>query len=366
MKPIKVLFIHGGTLEKAGTEAYMMSVFRNVDPQHIHIDFLVFGYKEGAYDKEVLSRGSRIFKVPMSLHELRTHHYEFRTLKATLEAEAYDIAHAHMNALNYHVLKFMKRLGIKQRISHSHGSRHFVTSRLLIAYKERIKGKIKDVATVLIACSQAAGEFLYGETPYILINNGVDTARFAYNPAVRDALRHELQLQDALVLGHVGRFNFQKNHRFLIDIFQKIHDQYPQTVLMLVGGGELEADMHRQIAEYQLEEAVLFMGIREDIPDLLQVMDHFLMPSLFEGLPYVLIEAQTAGLQCFAADTIDRQSKLTDLFYFLPLTSPESWVQTVCSHLYYQRKNQAETIAYAGFAEADNVKTLVAIYEEIM
>ncbi len=355
----KILFVHGGILQKAGTETYMMSVFRNIDASKYTIDFLVFGEAEGAYDHEVLTKGSKIFRLPTSPSILTS----FSKIKKQLKDEGYDIVHSHMNALNAPVLNFFKKLGVPVLISHSHGSKHFVENKVLIAIKERMKLKIVSITPYLIACSKAAGDFLYGNVPYTIINNGVDTELYDYNESARLEIRRTLGLEDKIIFSHIGRFNFQKNHKFLIDVFSKIVGQLPNAHLVLVGDGELKQDIINQIRSLNISDKVTLLGVRDDIPNLLQGFDVFLMPSVFEGLPFVLVEAQASGLQCFAADTIDSNSKLLDTFHFLPLNCSESWSNYIINNLDTKRVSTKETLNRLGFDVYENVKTMEKIYD---
>lgn len=363
MEKTKILFVHGGTLKKAGTETFMMSVFRNIDKSKFHIDFLVFGETPGDYDQEVIEAGAKIFRFPLKISNL-LHPTHLRTLNKSIQFESYDIVHAHMNALNYPILKHFKKMGIKTLISHSHGSKHFVENKLLITLKERWKRKIPSVTTHLLACSKAAGDFLYESTPYELINNGVDTTKYQYNPMIRKAYRESMNLDNKFIYGHIGRFNFQKNHKFLIDVFRHIKNLDDKAHLILVGEGELEKEIVSQINNLGLQEHVTLLGVRDDIPELLQMMDGFIMPSVFEGLPYVLVEAQASGLQCFAADTIDSQSKILNSFFFLPLDCPQNWAQFVILNRKPDHIQSRDILIDKGFDVYENVRNLESYYKK--
>ena len=185
---IKVLFVHGGTLEKAGTERYMMNVLNHAQSHDIHIDFLVFGTKDSYYDEEVLMRGSKIYRVPYQFSDFTRPHLSIRKIKSMIKKENYDIVHSHMNALNYRVIKEMKKLGIKYSISHSHATRHFAENSHLISFLDQEKPKIADEANILLACSNEAGEFLYGNKNFIVLHNGIDLHSFGYSKKIRNAL----------------------------------------------------------------------------------------------------------------------------------------------------------------------------------
>lgn len=366
MTAIKILFVHGGTLSKAGTEAYMMSVFRNVDPSQIHIDFLVFGQAHGYYDQEVLSQGSKIYRLPMTPSQFLHGKPTIRQLKNKIIAEHYDIVHSHMNALNPHILKYMKKLGIRVRISHSHGSAHFIKNKLAIAYKEQLKKKIPKYATDLLACSEEAGDFMYGNHPYTINNNAIDTLAFTYNETKRNAIRQELGISDKLVFGNVARFNFIKNPLFLLDVFALLKKDLDHAVLVMVGDGEMHQQIEDKIVEYGLQDSVLILGMRDDVERLYLAFDHFLFPSVSEGFAYVLVEAQTSGLQCFSSNTVPHKRKMTENFYFLPIDDPRKWRDFILGKLDYERKDQRQLLIDSGYDEADNVKKLVAYYQNCL
>ena len=364
MKPKKVLFVHGGTLQKAGTETYMMSVFRHINPEKYHIDFVVFGLETGDYDQEVLDKGATIYRFPTNPIKLMKM-AKSASFKQTLKDANYDIVHAHMNALNYPILYYFKKMGIPVMISHSHGTKHFVENHFLIYLKDIFKKKIKNLTSNLLACSKGAGDFLYGDAPYTIINNGVDTDLYRYNRDRRAAMRETLQLTDKQIFGHVGRFNFQKNHDFLLDVFNEIVTMNPQAHLLLVGDGELKPAIQTKITALNLNDKVSLLGVRDDIPNILQAMDHFIMPSLFEGLPFVLVEAQATGLQCFAATTIDGQSAIIEPFHFLALDCSKSWAQTILDNLDYQRTDTHAILKAKGFDVVENVLTLEHYYDAL-
>ena len=186
-----------------------------------------------------------------------------------------------------------------------------------------------------IAPSTEAAEFMFGKHCVssgraILLHNAVDLDLYRYDPEARSRIRAELGLSpQAKLIGHVGRFMTQKNHTFLLDVFAALHRQEPESVLLLVGGGELEQPLREKTAALGLTDAVRFAGVRRDVPALLSAMDVFVFPSLYEGMPNTVIEAQATGLPCVIADTITREAAVTDLVVYLPLSaSADAWAQT--------------------------------------
>lgn len=363
MKPLKILFIHGGTLRRAGTEAYMMNVFRHVDPKRIHIDFLVFGREEAAYDQEVITHGSKIYRIPYTPQDLKIKGISYSSIKNLIAHEKYDIVHSHMNALNGIMLNIMKKIGIPVRISHSHGSKHFTTNLIASKAQDIVMKRIPRVATNLMSCSKAAGDFLYGDNTYVIMNNGIDVEAYGYNEAKRTEVRNALNLEGKFVIGHVGRFNFQKNHMYLIDVFYEYRKLDTSAHLVLVGEGELEEKIVSKVQELGLTPYVTFAGVLNSTHEILQAFDCFVMPSLFEGLPYVLVEAQCAGLLCVVSDTIDLQTQLIDDFHFMQLEDPKAWAHTIYQNREYKRISGKQVCIAKGFDVVSNVNWLMNYYE---
>lgn len=362
----KVLFVHGGTLEKAGTERYMMNVLNHAQSHGIHIDFLVFGTKNSYYDEEVLMRGSKIYRIPYQFSDFATSHCSIKKIKKMIKNENYDIVHSHMNALNYRVIKQLKKLGIKHSISHSHATRHFAENKTLIALKEHEKSKIAGEADILLACSQEAGEFLYGDEDFTILRNGIDLHSFAYSKKIRNAMRDGLNLDEKLVLGHAGRFTFEKNHNFLIDVFNEVHKIKLNSELLLLGIGPLEDNIMRKVKDLGLEKSVQFLGVQENIEDYYQAMDVFLLPSLFEGLGTVLIEAQASGLMCIASKDLPHLSDLTEHIYYESIDDPKVWSNLILKKQNYTRKSQTEQLQHHGFDATSDVLKLFEIYERLI
>jgi glycosyltransferase involved in cell wall biosynthesis len=227
---------------------------------------------------------------------------------------------------------------------------------------------MKDNPTKYFACSRNAGDWLFGRRvlaseQLIVLNNAVDIQEFAYDAQARKLIRNELQATGRLVIGHVGRFNEQKNHGFLIDVFKAIHDNNPKALLVLVGDGHLKPAMERKVASLGLSSQVRFLGIRNDIPKLMQGMDLFLFPSLFEGLPVVLVEAQASGLRCVATDTITSDANVTGRVDFMSLKeTPEQWAQVVLNSS-YEHEDTSELMRNGGYDTATMAHWLSDYYE---
>lgn len=236
---------------------------------------------------------------------------------------AFDVAH--FNIAQGEELPFIwaaKRSGIPVRILHSHNSG--VNSAAKLAGHKACKALFGNVATSYMACSDKAAEWLlpkgiYDAGDYTIVKNGISTARFAFDGGRRHASRRELGLDDEICLLIVGRLDKQKNHSFLLDVFSRLVKDAPRLRLVCVGDGPLKADLQQKTADLGLRSSIMWLGAREDVADLYLAADCFVLPSLFEGFPFCLVEAQAAGLRCVVADTVSPQCALTDLVAYRPL-----------------------------------------------
>ncbi|MEK3881801.1 glycosyltransferase family 1 protein [Paenibacillus sp. PL2-23] len=329
-------------------------------------DFLVHRQEEGHYDKEIESLGGRIYRMP----NIRPGNYRryFRMLDRFFEERRdYRVVHSHMNENSGFVLRAAKKAGVPCRIIHSH------LSDLKLDYKFpfRIYARlaIKDNPSDYFACSARAGEWLFGRKrensrEVIVLQNAVNTEEFAFNPAVRTEVRAELEAGDRLVVGHIGRFNEQKNHKFLLQVFHSLKQDKEDALLVLAGDGYLRASIEKQADEMGLSDSIRFLGVRADISRLLQGMDLFLFPSLFEGLPVVLIEAQAAGLRCVVSDTITREADITGRVSFVSLQQPPKYWSRAILGVSYEHADTSQLLREHGYDSAAMAEWLGHFYSE--
>ncbi len=314
-----------------------MNYYRQMREKGIQFDFLVHRTEEGHYDREIEAMGGRIYRMPA----IRPGQYRryFKRLDAFFGFHRdYKVVHSHMNENSGFVLRAARKAGVPCRIIHSH------LSDLGLDYKYPFRlyarMSIKDHPSDYFACSARAGEWLFGKEKRLsdkvtVLHNAVNAAEFAYDASVREAIRNEIGAGDAIVIGHIGRFNEQKNHKFLLQLFEEIHRRNPNTMLLLAGDGHLRPAMEQEANRLGIAGAVRFLGVRGDVAALLQAMDLFLFPSLFEGLPVVLVEAQAAGLRCVVSDAITQEADLTGRLAFLSLRQPLSdWCDAVLGSTY--------------------------------
>lgn len=325
----RVLYIHGDIMLRGGTEAYMMNYYRHFDHEKLQVDFVVHGFKKGVYDDEIEALGGRIYHVPVKSDDFRGN---IAALKKIFSSGEYKLVHAHTDTANYLVLGLAKKCGIPVRISHSHNTAVQSNSALKRGLHNWIKRGIPKKATHLYACSDLAGKWLYGDLPFRLIPNAVNLKRFAYDPILRSQLRQQLGLSEGdIVLGHVGRFNEQKNHGFFVELMRKLAEADKRFKLVLIGEGPLKQGIQDQMNAYGLHERVRFVDACSNVNEYYSIFDYFCLPSLFEGLPVVGVEAQVNGLKCVVADTVSKTLDMTGNVVFLPIDA--DGIQNWCEYL---------------------------------
>ena len=309
-KPIRVAHIIGKWLG-GGVESVVMNYYRYIDRDKIQFDFICDEDSTNIPYEEIEKMGGKVILIPPYQKIIRYH----KKLKQVLKDGNYKIVHSHINALSVFSLFAAKCAGVPVRIAHSHSTSN---------KKEWKKNIIKNIlrpfskvfATDYMCCSELAGRWLFGTKEFdkgnvYILNNAIDLDKFKYDENVRKEVRKELDIDDdTLVIGHVGRFVEQKNHTFLIDIFNEVQKENKDSILLLVGQGPLEDIIKQKVRRLGLENKVMFLGQRNDVNRLYQAMDVFVLPSLYEGLPVVGVEAQASGLKCIFSNKITQEIKL--------------------------------------------------------
>lgn len=346
-------------MNRGGLETMIMNYYRNIDRKKIQFDFLVHRGYRASYDDEIESYGGKIYRlsrlIPWSKNYIKMLDAFFQ------EHPEYKIVHVHQDCLSGVILKVAEKNGVPIRIAHSHSSSQDKNLKYLI--KLWYKRWIPKYATQLLACGKEAGDWMFEGQPYQVLNNAIDAKKYKYDLKIREKMRQQLQISgDTKVIGHVGRFSEPKNHSFLIDIFQCIHEENKNTKLLLVGDGELYNQIQEKVKKYGLEEAVIFTGVRADVTDLMQAMDVFLFPSLYEGLPLTLIEAQAAGLPCIISDKVPIECAITNLVQQVSLNSDKKKWASVVLETTCERKEMYLEICEAGFDIRKNVRKLQEMY----
>ena len=364
MRILHVVF----AMNRGGMESRIMDLYRHIDRNQMQFDFLENTTEDAAYDEEILALGGNIFKSGYSRKNI------FSAIKYVKnffrEHQEYTIVHVHESYLpsfNMIVFHYARKYGNRKIILHSRNASgtHPFLHRLL---RERHSKK----ADYHFACSKKAAEWMFDKKTlknkdYTVINNAIDAKKFSYDESVRKDMRKKLGLTDAdIVLGHVGRFYEQKNHEFLIDIFKDLYAENNNYKLMLVGNGPLQENIMEKVREFRLEEAVTFLGVRKDMAQLYQAFDIFVLPSLYEGLPGVGVEAQAAGLISIFADTItDEVMIVPELCRMLPIDNgSEIWCRAIGekTSLIEKRRDTYNDLKNAGFDVNGMAEKLTELY----
>ncbi len=359
MAPIRVLQIVPA-MDMGGLETFIMNVYRNIDRTKIQFDFLYHYTRTCAYDEEILSLGGRIFKLPVR-EDNRFFAY-FKDLdRFFAQHPEYTIIHGHYSGFGVFYNHYAKKHNVPTRISHSHNTN---TEKSLTGFIDAFLSSFcKFGFTHRFSCGVNAGKALYGNRSFTVYQNGVQTQRFIYNAELADATRKKWNIPaQAVLYGHIGRFTQQKNHDFLLDIFAEILKKQPDARLILAGGGPLEEKAKEKVKSLGISSCVIFAGLQKDTPALYNAMNCFLLPSLFEGLPVVLIEAQAAGLTCFVSDTVAQEAAITNSVHFLPLDiGAVGWADKIVSSP-LTRTDNMQKIKDAGYDIATCAQKLSDFY----
>lgn len=347
-------------MNRGGLESMLMNYYRNIDRSKVQFDFLVHRKGEHDFTNEIFSLGGKIYTVP-PVNPLNTNGYLHEINNFFKQHSEYRIVHSHLDALSTYPLKYAQKHGVPIRISHSHNTSQEKNLKYIIKVYSR--SQIKKYTTHLFSCGKDAGKWLFGKSDFQILNNAIDAKKFSYNPDLSYETKQSLGINGKFVIGHVGRFNKQKNHEFLIDIFEKIYEKEKNSILLLIGVGDLEEKIRKRVENLGLTSVVKFLGLRSDIPDLLQAVDVFVFPSLFEGLPVTLVEAQASGLPCVISDTISNEVEITPNIKFVSLgKGADSWSNHILDFNTHTRKNMYDTIRENGFDIETNVRWLENLY----
>lgn len=345
---------------RGGLETMLMNYYRNIDRDKIQFDFLVHRKFEADYDKEILSMGGRIYHFSRLIPWSRDYRKKLKRF-FKLHSE-YKIIHVHQDCLSSVALQCAKECGIAVRIAHSHNSNQDKNLKYLI--KRYYMKQIPKYATDFFACGKDAGDWMFSGHPYQIMYNAIDAAIYAYSFEKADAIRKQLHIEKNLIIGHIGRFDAQKNHTFLLDIFNECVKITPNAKLLLIGDGEGRVQIQEKAKRLGLQEKIIFTGVRTDVPDLLQAMDVFVFPSLYEGVPVTMIEAQAAGLPCVISDRVPKDCIITSgLVTPMRLSdTPSSWAKHIIKQSHIRRNNHLKEIQSAGYDIVTAAKKLESFY----
>ena len=368
---MKKVLVIGASGELGGVEKFILTYCQNLISDELKFDFLISA-KRCALEDEFMKIG-KIFSITIS-H--KRHPIKFKNeLKRIIDSNNYDGIWLNDCSLNsIHYLKIAKKCGIKTRIIHSHNSKNMDNSlKGIIRYLIHCKNKlcIKNVATDFWACSVPAAKFFYSNLiknkNIKIINNAVDVEKFKFSTDIRQQYRKKMNLEDKYVIGHVGRFHFQKNHEFIINICKRLFEIEKNAVLLLVGNGENFEQIKNLTKKMKIEDKVIFLGLRNDVDKIMQAMDIFILPSRFEGLPIVGIEAQTSGLPCLFSDNITKELGIAENVEFLSIEDIQTWVDGLkkYSKIEIDREKAKENITEKGFNISKQIIELRAYFDKL-
>ena len=336
-EPVKVLYFVDRML-RGGIQSLVIDWVSRFDKEKIHVDFLLLDDGNKYELEETLKElGCNVYKLDnIWIRNPIDFIIEAKALDSFFkEHNDYKVIHLHSTSKNYLVLKYAKKYGIPIRIAHSHNIDFQTNNSIKKIIGNLLKKELVKYSTDFFACSMIAGEWLFGKNivesnRFTVIHNAVDHDKYKFNDESRKSIRKDFNINDnEIVVGHVGRFEKQKNHEFLIDVFKKISDENSNYKLLLVGTGSLENDIKEKVKSLNIEDKVIFAGFRNDVDKVMQAMDIFVFPSKFEGLGLVLVEAQASGMPCIATkDTIPKEVKINENFFFVSLNIND-WVDQI-------------------------------------
>lgn len=361
---IRVLQVFHG-MDCGGAENMIMNLYRNIDRSKVQFDFLVHTKKKCFFDDEITQLGGRIFSVPY-FNIKNTISYK-KALNVFFKAHPeIKIVHGHLGSCAHIYLSVAKKCGCFT-IAHSHNTLPTDKSLKNVMYR-LFSFRTRKVADYFMACGKQAGLDRFGKQivesdRFRVLNNAIETTRYVYNPETRKRMRAELGIENAFVIGHIGRFNYQKNHEFLIDIFYEVLKKEPKARLLLVGDGDLRPQIEAKIKKLGIVDKVIMTGVRKDVPDILQAMDCFVFPSHYEGLPVTVIEAQAACLPCVISENITSEVNISGKVQYISIASePVSWIEQIFSSSQEKRDNTLSIIVNNGYDIISSAKELSEFY----
>lgn len=353
-EPIRVLHVIG-IMNRGGAETMIMNLYRQIDRGKIQFDFVEHTNERAIFDDEIERLGGRIYRCPQFTGGNYLAYRKWWKSFFDNEGAEYAIVHGHIGSTAAIYLKEAKKRG-KYTIAHSHssGTDHSLGNMVfrMLSYNTR------NIADYFLGCSKIAGTDRYGKKivessgRFKVLPNAIDVDKYVYSPERRQRIRDELGYdQKQLLIGHVGRMTAEKNHTFILKIFKCISLTRSEARLILVGDGKLREELEKQVKKIGLSDKVSFLGVRSDVNDLMQAMDIFVFPSVYEGLPVTMVEAQAAGLPCVISDKVPMESIITKGLVTIRKLSdpPEEWANHILSKETLPRADRSKEIKENGF-----------------
>lgn len=346
---IKILQVVG-KMHYGGMETLIMNIYRNIDREKVQFDFLVHYSEKGEYDDEIKSLGGKIYvmpnPVPQNFFKCKKAYKQFFE-----EHHEYNKIHVHLHNMAFLIFPEAKKYNM-HCIIHLHSKNIEKNFKGYLGLFCTQRG-IPEADTIFVCSEEAASFFIpkKNKKQYVIIKNGITGTNFFYNQEIRRKVRKELKLDKKFVLLCAARYAIPKNHEFLIDIVSELKKMDQEIKLLLVGIGPLENKVRQKVKRMQLEDVVEFLGTRGDVNELMQAADCYVMPSLWEGLALVFVEAQAAGLKVYTSkEALSEEARISNLIEGIPLSmGAKTWAEKIYSKKFYERKNQKEMLKKSGF-----------------
>ena len=365
-EPIRVLQLFT-VLNRGGAETNIMNYYRKIDRTKIQFDFIVHRQEIGAFEQEILSLGGRIFRLP-PINPFKLKNYK-KQLNYFFDNNNYSIIHGHCCELGYYIYKEASKRKLPVIIAHGHYTKHIFD--LKLPFKLFWKKRMLKYLNTFFSCGQQASVSLFGKklaNQAFIMKNAIDSNDFKYNEFKNLEKRLELNAQQTINIINVGSFVKSKNHDFAIDVFNGFLKIHPNSKMFFVGKGKLFEALKNKINKLNLQEKILFLGVRNDVNQILQAMNFLLFPSIDEGLPVSLIEAQAAGLKCFISDGVPIESILINenVEVIALKKSPEFWAKQIFKSINHQKQDVSKNIIESGYDINLNVRILENKYLELL
>lgn len=363
---MKHILMYAPTAPSSGITQYILNMLERMDQQTFAFD--IASFQNPRLQQWATRHGGQYIELNISPYK---HPVAYKRHLQSLFSRGYDVVHFHCTSIaDLRPFRYAKKAGTPQVIVHSHNTRSDLSSfwrrKVFGTAHTLLRHRVVDYADTLCACSYEAAQWMFGiknAPKAILLKNAIDEQLFAHHPDTRQQQRQQLGIGDQFVVGHVGRFSYQKNHEFLLDIFVAIKQLLPDAKLLLVGSGETMEEVRSRVEAEGLKDSVIFIPFSNQIHKLYQAMDVFVLPSRFEGLPFTLIESQASGTFCFVSDAVTESAKITEIMRFLPLQQPEVWAKQIVDTCYQKEKYMTSAdIIQAGYSLHSQVEQLAKIY----
>ncbi|UYO99175.1 glycosyltransferase [Oceanotoga sp. DSM 15011] len=364
---IRILHVLGA-LNRGGAESMVMNLYRNMDRSKIQFDFVIHTDEDCDFNNEIRDLGGKIFSVPR--YNGKNHFIYKKAWNDFFSKHSeYRIVHGHMRSTASIYLKIAKKYGL-MTVSHSHSTSsrgNFIEKKV----KDIMQYPIRNIADYLFSCSDDSGKWLFGENVikrnnYKVIKNAIETDKYIFDENKRNFFRNSLDLKDKFVIGHVGSFTEPKNHDFLIDVFFEVLKKKSNSVLLLLGDGKLKNNILKKAENLNILNKIFFIGVVSNVYDYMQAMDVFVFPSLWEGLPVTVVEAQASGLPCIVSDNVTKEVFITpNIISESLMKGSEYWADKILSFWNHERKNMKKYVENSGFDIKDSVKELYDFYKNL-